>query len=724
MAVLIDVVTRLDTKGLNAAQKQLSTFATKALKDSNAAGHGWAVFGQQATRVGTVMANTGKSMTKYLTVPIVAMGILAVRSAMKQQQAFAVLDLQTKSNTKATKAQTQAVDAWIVASAEATGIAVSELTPAMGRLEIATKNRTKAEQLMKLAEDMSAGSHKSLSVVAIALSRAYQGTTTSLARMGIKTFDLKSETVKVTKAMALASGGTLKVGENTQKVIKVQEAWRQLLPKLIKAYGGDAAKAANTTAGRFQRFGVAVHELGVQFGSDLLPLVNKALGFFVKLSDRFSKMSPGTRKLIEEFAGVVAIMGPVIFAFGELTKLVGGISTAIGIFKYAAAGGTKAMALLDLAMDANPIVLIGLAIVGLVAAFVVLWVKCKWFRDFWKAVWGDIEKAGKWVWARIGSSVTAYFELYMKVIKTALHVIEVAWSWTWNNVIKPVVEFVWNKVLKPNLASLHSAVSGIAAVIKWLAGVWSTQWNLMKTALDVVWKPMKAIFDAVEKGLHAVGSAASWLFGSGGTATPYTGKGPSVLPGGGGSTVHGTTALAAAETFMGTPYAWGGASRKGVDCSGLTMLAYQAAGVSLPHGATAQSRMGKAVKTPAPGDLVFFGSPSYSHHVGISLGGDRMIDAAHTGTNVRVDPLFSDYWGARSYDGGGYLQPGATLAINNTGRAEPVGSISNGGDSYSFTFSGPIYASSPRQAQQSASAIATTVIRKLAAAKRTTGRGR
>lgn len=88
---------------------------------------------------------------------------------------------------------------------------------------------------------------------------------------------------------------------------------------------------------------------------------------------------------------------------------------------------------------------------------------------------------------------------------------------------------------------------------------------------------------------------------------------------------------------IGDRYVFGAAGMIYWDCSGLTMRAYQAAGVSLPHSAAAQSNYGKRVSLNAlrPGDIVFFGSPI--SHNGIYLGGGKMVDAPHTGARVRVE---------------------------------------------------------------------------------------
>jgi cell wall-associated NlpC family hydrolase len=157
---------------------------------------------------------------------------------------------------------------------------------------------------------------------------------------------------------------------------------------------------------------------------------------------------------------------------------------------------------------------------------------------------------------------------------------------------------------------------------------------------------------AASRARQAAAAAAAAQSGSGllpgvrhlGTGPPSAPPGaPSPAPGPPvpGSS-RGLVALAFARSQLGKPYVWGAAGPDSYDCSGLTMRAWEAAGVSLPHYAAAQYAMIAHVPISSlqPGDLVFFGSDL--HHVGIYAGDGQMIDAPYTGTVVRYDSI---YWG-------------------------------------------------------------------------------
>lgn len=115
-------------------------------------------------------------------------------------------------------------------------------------------------------------------------------------------------------------------------------------------------------------------------------------------------------------------------------------------------------------------------------------------------------------------------------------------------------------------------------------------------------------------------------------------------PGGTGSA--GAQAVAIAERYLGVPYVWGGESPSGFDCSGLVQYVYGQLGVRLPRTSEEQALAGTAVPSLAqarPGDLVFFagsdGTAQSPGHVGIYIGDGEMIEAPHTGADVRIEPV-------------------------------------------------------------------------------------
>jgi cell wall-associated NlpC family hydrolase len=119
---------------------------------------------------------------------------------------------------------------------------------------------------------------------------------------------------------------------------------------------------------------------------------------------------------------------------------------------------------------------------------------------------------------------------------------------------------------------------------------------------------------------------------------------------GSGPTAQAPAALAFAESQIGVPYRWGGETpARAFDCSGLVQWAYAQAGLILPRTAQDQYDAGPAVPAGSllqPGDLIFFGSsPASVEHVGLYAGAGLMIDAPHTGADVREEPVPTPFVG-------------------------------------------------------------------------------
>lgn len=99
--------------------------------------------------------------------------------------------------------------------------------------------------------------------------------------------------------------------------------------------------------------------------------------------------------------------------------------------------------------------------------------------------------------------------------------------------------------------------------------------------------------------------------------------------------------IAWVQSELGKPYVYGDEGPNDFDCSGLVQYTLGKVGIKAPRTAAEQQQWTTSVTAPLPGDLVFFGHPAY--HVGIYIGGGKMIAAPHPGAVVRVSTISAPY---------------------------------------------------------------------------------
>lgn len=104
------------------------------------------------------------------------------------------------------------------------------------------------------------------------------------------------------------------------------------------------------------------------------------------------------------------------------------------------------------------------------------------------------------------------------------------------------------------------------------------------------------------------------------------------------TSADGATIAAYAQSFIGTPYVWGGSTPSGFDCSGLTQYVYAHFGKQIGRNTIAQESAGAhiPVSQAQVGDLLFWGTPGSTYHVAIYLGGNSFVAAPEPGQSVKI----------------------------------------------------------------------------------------
>jgi hypothetical protein len=352
--------------------------------------------------IGKRMQSVGKTMTKYVTLPIVGGFALATKAAMDDAKGMQVLHAVIQKTAHATAAQTAANDAYVNAMAVKTGIDRTSIRLMEQRLLPATKNVAKAQELATLAMDLGAGMGKDATTVATALTKAYLGVTSGLSRFGIKTNEMVPQQKKVTAAMALASKGMLKEGDVTTTLVKKTLPFSVILARLHKQFDGLAAKKASP----LQKLAEQLKALEISFGNILLPVVTKLAGWLGKLATSFTNLSTATKTTITKWLAITAVAGPVIFLFSKLLTTVVMVGSAVrtlaltfGALRAAmVVGGFKAMVASFVAMTGP----VGLAAAAIAALGVGAYLLTKHFDQvkapaatFAQIVGGKLVVAGK-----------------------------------------------------------------------------------------------------------------------------------------------------------------------------------------------------------------------------------------------------------------------------------------------------------------------------------------
>lgn len=161
-----------------------------------------------------------------------------------------------------------------------------------------------------------------------------------------------------------------------------------------------AATMQDNTSSAIEQMGGALETAGIKIQQTLAPIITKIANYVGDLASKFSELSPEAQTFILVIAGMIAAIAPVAkivqgasFLVGGATKAIGGISLAMKVASGAATATSAGISLLSKAilLLSGPVGIAIAVIAAVAVAFVVLWNKCDWFRNFWIGLWNNIK---------------------------------------------------------------------------------------------------------------------------------------------------------------------------------------------------------------------------------------------------------------------------------------------------------------------------------------------
>jgi hypothetical protein len=364
------------------------------------------------------------------------------KAAAEDADAQAHLASSMRKTVGATEDQIKASESYIDSLSSATGIADDEMRPALEKLAAASGSAAKGQKDLALAVDIAEAAHVDLATATKAVAGAEQGRLGALNKLvpGIDAATIKSK--DSTKALEEAS----------------------------KLTGGAATEAAKTYGGQLKIMSLQVEEAKESIGAAFLPVLKMLLPVLKTVTNFVSENTTAFTVLL---GAVAAVSGTILVANGVMKAY----QAAAILVKVATVAWTGVQYLLNLALAANPIGLIVLAIVGaagLLFALKKAYDSCEAFREVIDTLWGAIK-----------TGVALYLKplvLTIDAVRAAFNLAKAAfesgfaseWAGRIVTALQPLLEVlrgVARVLTRIARVSFEALIAGIKTLIEWLGKI-------------------------------------------------------------------------------------------------------------------------------------------------------------------------------------------------------------------------------------------------------------
>lgn len=273
-------------------------------------------------QVSSTLISTGTSLTRYVTLPIIAAGTAAIKFASDMVETTNKVNVVFGSNSAA-------VDRWADNSLRKMGLAKQsalDYAAAYGDLGSSMQlsdeiNYKYSTSLVQLAADMASFKNISADRAQLALTAIYTGETESLKALGIVMTDANLQ------AYAIANGYTVQYDKMTQAE-KVMLRYEYVM-SATKNSMGDFARTSSGTANQTRMLGENVKETGAILGDVMAPAANEVITVTNELLNKIKQLNPEARETVVVAALVAAGIGPVLVMVGKGIKAYNDIAKAV-----------------------------------------------------------------------------------------------------------------------------------------------------------------------------------------------------------------------------------------------------------------------------------------------------------------------------------------------------------------------------------------------------------
>lgn len=266
-------------------------------------------------------------------------------------------------------------------------------------------------------------------------------------------------------------------------------------------------KASQTTEGKISSLKDAFNSALGSMTESLLPFVTEAVDGFTKVANWFSNLDDDGKKTILTFAKIAVAVGPVLTVIGKLIETGSNIKKVVSTIKswqLATKAMTAAQWLLNVAMNANPIGLVIVAIAAIIAILILLWNKCEWFRDgvisvinavagFFNELGSKIAEVATNIWnsisgiiSTIWNAITSFFSMVGSAIASAVQMILKYLQWPIQFIQSALLLVV--AIVATVLETIYNIVSTIVmTIINFIVATVTTITNIIATIATFIY---------------------------------------------------------------------------------------------------------------------------------------------------------------------------------------------------------------------------------------------